>query len=188
MNNLKNIKEELTTILDDYFEQVDFPGDLFVVGSSTSEIRGEWKGTNSSLEIGNVIYETVVNYLTPKGIDVAFQGCEHLNRALLMERSVADRKNYEIVDVVPAIHAGGGTQVAAYKQMKEPVEVEHIVAAGGIDIGGTEIGMHVKFVQIPVPLKHREMGKARVVALTSRPKKIGGIRAKYDFTNANLEE
>lgn len=188
MANLEEIKQDLINVLDDYFAQVDLPGQLFVIGCSTSEIRGSWKGTNSSLEVGQVVYDTVSEYLAPKGIALAVQACEHLNRALLMERDVADRYGYEIVDVVPAIHAGGGTQVAAYQRMQHPVEVEHIVAAGGIDIGGTEIGMHVKFVQIPVPLKHRDVGSARVVALTSRPKKIGGIRARYTFTDANLEE
>lgn len=188
MGQLATIKTELLTVLDEYFSQVKLPGQLFVVGCSTSEIRGAWKGTSSSLEVGQVVYQTIYDYLSPLGIDIAIQGCEHINRALLVERSVADRYGYEIVDVVPAIHAGGGTKVAAYQAMEDPVEVEHIIAAGGIDIGGTEIGMHVKFVQIPVALKNREVGSARVVALTSRPKKIGGSRAQYEFTTVNIEE
>lgn len=186
--NVEKIKQELIAVMDDYFEQVKNPGKLFVLGCSTSEIRGAWKGTSSSLEVGQVVYDTLQEYLAPKQIALAVQACEHLNRALLMEREVAEQYGYEIVDVVPSIHAGGGTQVAAYQRMENPVEVEHIVADGGIDIGGTEIGMHVKFVQIPVPLKHRDVGNARVVALTSRPKKIGGIRAQYAFTEANLKE
>lgn len=186
--NIENIKQELIAVMDDYFTQVKNPGKLFVLGCSTSEIRGAWKGTSSSLEVGQVVYDTIQAYLAPKKIALAIQGCEHLNRALLMEREVAEQYGYEIVDVVPAIHAGGGTQVAAYQRMQAPVEVEHIIADGGIDIGGTEIGMHVKFVQIPVPLKHRDVGGARVVALSSRPKKIGGVRAQYTFTATNLEE
>lgn len=188
MITIEQIKTDLRNVLDDYFAQVTNPGKIFVVGCSTSEISGSWKGTNSRLDVGQAVYETIQQYLEPRGMAIAIQGCEHLNRALLVERTVAEAHNFEIVDVVPAIHAGGGTQVAAYQQMHDPVEVEHIVAQGGLDIGGTEIGMHVKFVQIPVPLKHRDVGAARVVALTSRPKKIGGTRAKYEFTTANLEE
>ncbi|MCM0598978.1 TIGR01440 family protein [Periweissella fabalis] len=188
MLTIEQIQADLKNVLDDYFAQVAQPGKLFVVGCSTSEIRGDWKGTNSSLDVGQVVYKTIQEYLEPRGIAIAIQGCEHLNRALLVERVVAEANNFEIVDVVPAMHAGGGTQVAAYQRMDDPVEVEHIVAQGGIDIGGTEIGMHVKFVQIPVPLQHRDVGAARVVALTSRPKKIGGMRAQYQFTAANLEE
>lgn len=184
---MSEIRIDLSQLLDEFFSKVTFPVDsIFVVGCSTSEIRGEWKGTNSSLEIGQVIVETLQKFLEPRHLHLAIQGCEHINRALLVEREVAERNGLDVVSVVPAIHAGGGTQVAGFQQFKDPVEVEHITAAGGIDIGGTDIGMHVKFVQIPVHLQHRDVGEARVVALRSRPKLIGGQRAQYEFTDKNL--
>lgn len=188
MMDTKQLKKELEMILTEYFAKTNFSGQLFVVGCSTSEILGQWKGTSSNLAIGQIIYTTIASFLQARGIAIAVQGCEHINRALLVERTVAEKYDFEIVDVVPAIHAGGGTQVAAYQAMHDPVEVEHIVAHGGLDIGGTEIGMHVKFVQIPVQLTHRKVGAAQVVALTSRPKKIGGMRAQYSFTEHNIEE
>ncbi len=187
--DLATIKQDLTAVLTEYFDKVTFPKDgIFVVGCSTSEISGDWKGTHSRLDIGTAVIETLEDFLLPRGLHMAIQGCEHINRALLVERDVAEKHQLEIVSVVPAIHAGGGTQVAAYQRMTDPVEVEHITTFGGIDIGGTEIGMHVKFVQIPVRMQHRQVGAANVVALSSRPKLIGGQRARYDFTAANTED
>lgn len=188
MIDLVDVKQDLTNVLTDYFNNEKFdlhPGSLFVVGCSTSMIRGEWMGTDSALSIGETVYETLQAFLKPREIDLAIQGCEHINRALLLEREVALKHNFEIVSVCPSMHAGGGTQVAAYEHMNDPVEVEHIVADGGIDIGGTEIGMHVRFVQVPVHLQHHSIGAANVTGLYSRPKLIGGQRALYTFTDQN---
>lgn len=188
MIDLAKIKEDLSAVLTDYLNNDKFelkPGSLFVVGCSTSMIRGEWMGTDSALSIGETVYDTLQTFLKPRQIDLAIQGCEHINRALLVEREVAEKHGFEIVSVCPSMHAGGGTQVAAYEKMNDPVEVEHIVAQGGIDIGGTDIGMHVKFVQVPVRLQHRKVGAANVTGLYTRPKLIGGYRALYTFTDEN---
>lgn len=188
MIDLAKVKHDLSAVLTDYFNNEKFelqPGSLFVVGCSTSMIRGEWMGTDSALSIGKTVYETLMEFLKPRNIDLAIQGCEHINRALLMERSVAQKHDFEIVSVCPSMHAGGGTQVAAYEQMEDPVEVEHIVAQGGIDIGGTDIGMHVKFVQVPVRLQNHTVGASNVTGLYSRPKLIGGQRALYSFSKEN---
>lgn len=188
MIDLMQIKQDLSAVLTDYFNDDKFelkPGSLFVLGCSTSMIRGEWMGTDSALSIGKTVYETVQEFLKPRNIDLAIQGCEHINRALLMERIVAEKHHFEIVSVCPSMHAGGGTQVAAYEEMQDPVEVEHIVADGGIDIGGTDIGMHVRFVQVPVRLNHHMVGNANVTGLYSRPKLIGGHRALYEFGDEN---
>ena len=107
------------------------------------------------------------------------QGCEHLNRALVVERAVARDAQWEIVEVLPSLTAGGACSVAAFKYFDDPVEVEHIVAQAGIDIGDTAIGMHVKHVQVPVRPTKKELGSAHVTALKSRPKYIGGPRAQY---------
>ena len=106
-------------------------------------------------------------------------GCEHLNRALAVERDLAEEKDLEIVNVLPNLHAGGSGQVAAFKYMKDPVEVEEIVAQAGLDIGDTSIGMHIKRVQVPLVPIQRQLGGAHVTALASRPKLIGGVRATY---------
>ena len=154
-------------------------GDIFVLGLSSSEVVGGHIGQNSSLEVGQVIVKTILDILEEKDIFLAVQGCEHLNRALVVERALADKKDLEIVNVLPTLHAGGSGQLAAFQYMKDPVEVEFIVAQAGLDIGDTAIGMHVKHVQIPIRPILKELGAAHVTALASRPKLIGGARAAY---------
>ena len=154
-------------------------GDIFVLGLSSSEVVGGHIGQDSSLEVGQVIVKTILDVLEEKGIFLAVQGCEHLNRALVVERALADKKDLEIVNVLPTLHAGGSGQLAAFQYMKDPVEVEFIVAQAGLDIGDTAIGMHVKHVQIPIRPILKELGAAHVTALASRPKLIGGARASY---------
>ena len=119
--------------------------------------------------------------MKPRKLYLAVQGCEHLNRALVVERKIAEEKNFEIVTVFPSEHAGGSCQIAAFEQMDDPVEVEHVIAQAGMDIGDTSIGMHVKFVQIPVRTSVKEIGFAHATYLRSRPKLIGGERAKYKW-------
>lgn len=154
-------------------------GDIFVLGLSSSEVVGGHIGQSSSLEVGQVIVKTILDILEEKGIFLAVQGCEHLNRALVVERALANKKDLEIVNVLPTLHAGGSGQLAAFQYMKDPVEVEFIVAQAGLDIGDTAIGMHVKHVQIPIRPILKELGAAHVTALASRPKLIGGARAAY---------
>lgn len=154
-------------------------GDLFVLGCSTSEIVGGQIGKASSQEVGEWVISTLLAILQPKGIDLAVQGCEHLNRALVVEKSVMEKHRLEEVAVIPALHAGGACSVAAFKYFHQPVEVEHVVAKAGIDLGDTSIGMHIKHVQVPIRPSIRELGGAHVTALYSRPKYIGGPRANY---------
>ena len=157
------------------FEQ----GSIFVLGLSSSEVIGGQIGMESSQEIGEIIVKTILNILEEKGIHLAVQGCEHVNRALVVEHQVAEQFGLEIVSVLPTLHAGGSGQLAAFKFMQDPVEVEFIKAHAGLDIGDTAIGMHVKHVQVPIRPLLREIGHAHVTALASRPKLIGGARAYY---------
>ena len=174
------LKDQLTEIVNDILAEAHLKkGDLFVLGCSTSEVVGGHIGKNSSAEVGQWIIRTLKELLDPKEIALAVQGCEHLNRALVVERTVAEAKNFEIVSVVPALHAGGACSVAAFDQFNDPVEVEHVVGQAGIDIGDTSIGMHIKHVQVPVRPRLKTLGQAHVTALRSRPKYIGGPRANY---------
>ena len=176
----KELKDQLTEIVNDILAEAHLKkGDLFVLGCSTSEVVGGHIGKNSSAEVGQWIIRTLKELLDPKEIALAVQGCEHLNRALVVERTVAEAKNFEIVSVVPALHAGGACSVAAFDQFNDPVEVEHVVGQAGIDIGDTSIGMHIKHVQVPVRPRLKTLGQAHVTALRSRPKYIGGPRANY---------
>lgn len=177
----ESIQQQLKTITNDVLDAANLrTGDTFVLGCTTSEIVGGTIGKNSSQEVGQWVIEALKEVLDPKEIYLAVQGCEHINRAVVVERALADRKDWEIVSVKPALHAGGSCSVAAFEQFNDPVEVEHIVAQAGIDIGDTSIGMHVKYVQVPVRPSIKELGGAHVTALRSRPKYIGGPRAAYE--------
>jgi len=179
--DLNKIENDLDSIVKDVLGAANLEdGDLFVLGCSTSEVAGGQIGKDSNLDVGEVIIKTLLANLTPKGINLAVQGCEHINRSLVVEKSVAKHNNLEVVSVVPALHAGGAASIQAFKQFKDPVEVEHVTAQAGLDIGDTFIGMHVKFVQVPVRPTKDTLGSAHVTALRSRPKYVGGPRANYD--------
>ena len=178
--DLAKIGAETRQILLDVLDKAALvEGDIFVLGLSSSEVVGGHIGQSSSLEVGQVIVKTILDILEEKGIFLAVQGCEHLNRALVVERALASKKDLEMVNVLPTLHAGGSGQLAAFQYMKEPVEIEFIVAQAGLDIGDTAIGMHVKHVQIPIRPILKQLGDAHVTALASRPKLIGGARAAY---------
>lgn len=178
--NKTQIQRETRQVLEDVLEKADLKqGALFVLGLSSSEVLGSSIGKDSSQEIGEVIVGTILECLNEKGIYLAVQGCEHVNRALVVERQVAEQFGLEIVSVLPTLHAGGSGQLAAFQFMKDPVEVEFVTAQAGLDIGDTAIGMHVKHVQVPIRPLLKEIGHAHVTALASRPKLIGGARAQY---------
>lgn len=174
------LAQTLRDIMTDVLAAADLhAGDVFVLGCTTSEVVGGHIGKASSPETGELIVRVIREMLAPLNVSLAVQGCEHINRALTVERQVALAKGWEIVNVVPALHAGGSCSMAAYAQFTDPVVVEHITAQAGLDIGDTSIGMHVQFVQVPVRPRVTELGGAHVTALRSRPKYIGGERAQY---------
>ena len=156
-------------------------GEILVVGCSSSEMVGGHIGKDSSLEAAQAVFEAIHTVLDEKGIFLAAQCCEHLNRALIIEKECADKYGYEIVNVVPWAHAGGSFATTAYAAFCEPVAVEHIRAHAGIDIGDTFIGMHLKDVAVPVRLSVKQIGSAHVTAARTRAKYIGGERAHYNI-------
>lgn len=155
-------------------------GDIVVVGCSSSEVIGERIGTSGTLDVAKQIFDGLNSVFSEKGIYIAAQCCEHLNRAIIIEAEKAKQTGSETVCVVPHPHAGGSFATAAYRTMKEPVAVEEIKADAGIDIGTTLIGMHLKRVAVPLRLKNNVIGRAAVSAARTRPKFIGGERAKYE--------
>lgn len=157
-------------------------GDLFVVGCSTSEVGGRRIGSHSSLDIAAALYNGIAPVLLEQGIFLAVQCCEHLNRAVILEREAAEKNRLEAVNVVPQLHAGGAFAVTVYGKMRHPVAVEEVRADAGIDIGGTLIGMQLKRVAVPVRLSIDQIGEARILCARTRPKCIGGARAVYDET------
>ncbi len=153
--------------------------DLLVVGCSTSEIAGQNIGKCSSPAIAEIVFQTIHGILLERNIFLAAQCCEHLNRALVLERQAAQHYGYDLVSVVPKPTAGGSFAAAAYEQFCDPVVVESIRAHAGIDIGLTLIGMHLKPVAVPVRTEIKCIGSAHVVCARTRPKYIGGSRAMY---------
>ena len=153
---------------------------LFVVGCSTSEVGGAGIGTFSSPEVAEAVFGGIYQATQEAGVFLAAQCCEHLNRALIIEKEAAKLYGLDIVNVMPQPKAGGSFATAAYKAFEHPVAVEHIKAHAGMDIGDTLIGMHLKDVAVPVRIRTRQIGDAHVVCARTRAKFIGGGRAVYD--------
>lgn len=155
-------------------------GSIFVVGCSSSTIRGEAYGKASSMELAQAVFDGIYPELKARGIFLAAQCCEHLNRAIITERRAAEKLSEPVVNVVPKPKAGGSFATISYNTLEDPVAVEHIRADAGIDIGGVLIGMHLKEVAVPLVISVKQIGKANVTCARTRPKFIGGERANYD--------
>lgn len=159
------------------------PGALFVVGCSSSEVLGERIGTHTSMDVAGALYEGIASELKERGVFLAAQCCEHLNRALVVERTVLERYDLEQVNAIPQPnHAGGAFASVTWNRMADPVLVESISARAdaGIDIGGTLIGMHIHPVVVPVRISIDRIGEASILCARRRPKYVGGQRAIYD--------
>jgi len=180
MTLLQQIQSQLSQLLLELEQQVQFqPKQLFVIGCSTSEIAGSKIGTSGAIEIAEVLFEEFSKFAEKHELYLVFQGCEHINRALTMEAQAAQLYSLEPVTVVPVKLAGGSMSAHAYTKLENPVVVEQVRAHAGIDIGQTIIGMHLKEVAIPVRTSIRQIGEAIVTIAKTRPKLIGGERAKY---------
>lgn len=183
-NDFQNIKETAAKAVTELIEAAHLKeGDILVVGCSSSEIKGERIGKGSDMNAAEAVYQGIKPILDEKGIFLAAQGCEHINRAIITERAALGPLD-EVVNVVPQLHAGGSFTVTVYNNAKDPVALERIQADAGMDIGDTLIGMHLKPVAVPVRLSMKEIGCAHLTCARTRPKFIGGERAKYNMVLA----
>ena len=174
------IKSQAQTVISEILERVTLKkGDIFVIGCSSSEILGSQIGKGSSFEAARILFDVFDPALREKGVYIAAQCCEHLNRALVIERECAEKYSYEPVSVIPQPKAGGSFATISYENMTDPVVVEHIKAHAGIDVGGTLIGMHLRDVAVPLRLSISNIGDAHIICAYTRPKFIGGSRAIY---------
>lgn len=155
-------------------------GEIFVLGCSSSEVLGKKIGSCSSPEAGMILVDAVKKCTDEAELCLAVQCCEHLNRALIVERSTAEKYGLEEVSVVPVPKAGGSAATAAWKLFEEPVAVLSLKAHLGMDIGQTFIGMHLRRVAVPVRLSVKTIGSAVLTAARTRPMLIGGVRAQYE--------
>jgi len=181
--DLQIITEQVRLALDDLLASAQLrQGQLVVVGCSTSEVGGHLIGTNSSEDIAKAIMGVILPAMKERGLYLAIQCCEHLNRSLVVERTCMERYDLTQVWVRPWLHAGGAMAMQALAQFDDPVMVEDLKsrASAGIDIGGTFIGMHLHPVVVPIHTENREVGKAHITMARTRPKYVGGPRAQYD--------
>ena len=177
----EKIVEQSKNVIAEFLSVVPMKqGEILVIGCSSSEIVGEAIGKGSDFNAAQAVFEGVAPTLREKGIFLAAQCCEHLNRALVVERECAEKYGLEVVCVVPKAKAGGSFATAAYENFENPVVVESIKAHAGIDIGSTLVGMHLRAVAVPVRLSTKTLGEASIVFAKTRPKYIGGPRACYE--------
>lgn len=177
---LKNIKSQANQVINELIEISGIKsGELLVIGCSSSEVAGGIIGKASSMDAAKAVFDGIYPILNEKRIYLAAQCCEHLNRAIIIEQSAAQKFGLEIVNVMPQPKAGGSFATTVWQSMTQPVAVEHIKAHAGLDIGNTLIGMHLKEVAVPVRLSLNKIGEAPIVCARTRPKFIGGERAHY---------
>lgn len=177
---IEKIRDEIHVIMNEWKDQNFLRSKgVFILGCSTSEIAGEHIGTSGSTDIAEVIFDELKTFQHETGVELAFQCCEHLNRAVVIERHVMERLGLDEVNAVPHPKAGGSMAAHAYKQLQDPVLVEHIQADYGMDLGDTLIGMHLKHVAVPLRFTQKSVGQAHATFAYTRPKLIGGERAMY---------
>lgn len=175
-----NITLDLTKTTQEFLAVANLkPQQILVIGCSTSEIAGHHIGQNSSIDIAHQVMDSLLPIAKENNFFLAIQSCEHLNRALVVEQACADKYNLEQVNVLPHEKAGGSLATVAMARFEQPVIVENISAHAGIDIGDTFIGMHLKPVVVPVRTTMKQIGYAHLTLARTRPKFIGGARAKY---------
>ena len=180
------LKEQTVTIVRELAQAAGLKaGKVLVVGTSTSEIAGRRIGTGGALETARQVLDGIAEVQAEYGFHTAFQCCEHLNRALVVERELLERLGLTEVAAVPVPRAGGSMASAAYRSFRDPCLAETISAHAGVDIGETMIGMHLRSVAVPFRPSIRYMGEARVTAALTRPKLIGGERAVYRMEQEN---
>ena len=179
-NIYQTIKTDAETAVRELIETAHLTaGQLLVIGCSSSEMVGERIGKHSSMEAALALRDAILPILAEHGSCLAVQCCEHLNRALIMERATAEKYGYDPVWVKPQPKAGGSFATAVWEAMSDPVAVESIKAHAGMDIGATLIGMHLRRVAVPVRLSVAKIGEASLVCARTRPAYIGGPRAEY---------
>ena len=179
----KRIYNDAKTAVDELLSKASYrEGDIFVVGCSTSEVMGKMIGTGSSTDAAAAIMDAILPAVKEKGLFLAVQCCEHLNRALVVEQACADKYGLCEVNVLPQLHAGGAFSMEAVKRFSSYTMVESIrsLAALGMDIGDTFIGMHMRPVVVPIHTEHRNIGEAHLTMARTRRKVVGGERAVYN--------
>ncbi len=181
--DLAAIEKEAAEVTEEICELASLKeGQILVIGCSSSEVVGERVGTHSSMDVAAALYRGITKITGPKGINIAAQCCEHLNRAIVLDRKICDKLDLTEVNVIPKPKAGGSFAATVYENLKDSVVVESLEqkADAGMDIGGVMVGMHIRPVVVPLKIKKRNIGSAVIIAARRRPKYVGGARAVYN--------
>lgn len=181
----QELTEEINRVLDAAVEALVqagrmAPGSMIVLGCSTSEVAGARIGKGSVPELGEIIARAMLDACHKRGLSAAFQCCEHLNRAIVMEQDALDQRRLMQVRAIPQPKAGGSVPAAAWKMLKSPALAMSVQAEAGIDIGDTLVGMHIRPVAVPLRMEYGSVGHANLVMAYSRLPYIGGSRAVYE--------
>lgn len=177
----KQISEDTRKVMESLLAEVKvIKGKVLLIGCSTSEVSGERIGTGGSADAASQMADVFFEYAKKYDFKLSFQCCEHLNRSLVVERSLLEEKNLTEVNAIPVKRAGGAMAEEAYKRFEEPCLAESIEADLGLDIGFTLIGMNLKKIAVPIRLKEDKIGETKVVFAKTRPKYVGGERAVYN--------
>jgi uncharacterized protein (TIGR01440 family) len=186
--NIQQLTQDMTKILNEFLPRAQLrPGQILVVGCSTSEVSGHHIGKESSVDVARAIFPPLEQLAGKEGLFLAIQCCEHLNRALVMSRECLERYNLVEVSAVPQPTAGGSFAAIAYSSLPDPVLAESVQGHAAIDIGDTFVGMHMRPVAVPLRLNVSELGQAHLTAARTRPRLIGGERAVYKQTEGVLK-
>lgn len=185
-NRLEDLANIWDGVMDAFFKSANLRSEqILVLGCSTSEVIGHRIGKGSSLEVAKILLPPLLEQVHKQGVFLAVQGCEHLNRALVVEEACVNRYGLDEVTVIPSLHAGGAMTVQAWETFSSPMMVERIQGHAGIDIGDTFIGMHLRPVVIPIRIHVKELGQAHLTLARTRPRLIGGPRAVYTLSPNN---
>lgn len=177
---LSEIARVWDEVLDGFFSQAHLKRkQIVVLGCSTSEVLGHHIGKGSSMDVANILLPPLLERVRKADLYLAVQGCEHINRALVVEEACVEYYRLEPVTVLPGLKAGGAMSVQAWESYEQPMMVESIQGHAGIDIGDTFIGMHLRPVAVPIRLRIKEIGEAHLTMARTRPRLIGGARAIY---------
>jgi uncharacterized protein (TIGR01440 family) len=184
---MHTLTEQVSTIVEELIQAGKLqPGQLIVIGASTSEVIGEHIGKHGSIDVAEALFAGINTTRKKHGLAIAFQCCEHLNRALVVEREWLDKHpQFVEVSAIPVPKAGGSMAAYAFRHLDQPVLIESVQAHAAIDIGDTLIGMHLKSVAVPFRPSVRTLGSAHITTAYTRPKLVGGERAVYKADIAN---
>lgn len=184
----KELGKVWESVLDTFFQKANLRSkQILVLGCSTSEVVGHRIGQGSSLQVAEILLPPLLQRVNQEGIFLAVQGCEHLNRALVVEEACVNHYRLDEVTVFPSLHAGGAMTVKVWEKFSAPVMIEHIQGHAGIDIGDTFIGMHLRPVVIPIRIHVKELGQAHLTLARTRPRLIGGPRALYEESKSTFK-